>query len=89
MVMGRPKGSLNKDKPWAAALRKAVAKRDGNQPKKLERIAERVADDALDGGVAAMKEVPLAASLSRWAACIGRRAVAKSTRWMLAAWTTC
>jgi hypothetical protein len=51
--MGRPIGSVNTEKPLNDALRIAL-KRD---PLRLHRIAERLADKAEDGDLAAIKEI--------------------------------
>ena len=62
--MGRPKGAKNKDTEWRAAIRKAVHElRAVSGDKKAEKIkaitllARRLVAKALDGDVAAMKEI--------------------------------
>lgn len=53
--MNAPRGAYV-DKLWREALRKAVLERvEGEQ--KLDRIAKRVVDDALDGNDRAYKEI--------------------------------
>ena len=51
--MGRPIGSVNREKPFNDALRIAL-KRD---PLRLHRIAEKLADKAEEGDRAAIKEI--------------------------------
>ena len=51
--MGRPIGSVNREKPFNDALRIAL-KRD---PLRLHRIAERLADKAEEGDLAAIREI--------------------------------
>src|SRR5262245_23282318 len=51
--MGRPIGSVNREKPFSDALRIAL-KRD---PLRLHRIAERLADKAEEGDLAAIREI--------------------------------
>ena len=51
--MGRPIGSVNREKPFNDALRIAL-KRD---PFRLHRIAERLADKAEEGDLSAIKEI--------------------------------
>lgn len=55
-MAGRPPGSQNKDKPFRDALRKQIAEMSGD-PKKLERIAEKLLATAENGDIAAIKEV--------------------------------
>lgn len=45
------------EKEWRNALRKSVAKREGKGPQYLERIADRVVQAALNGDMAAAKEI--------------------------------
>ena len=55
--MARPKGAKD-ERPWTAALRKALAQRvkeDGRQ--KLEHVAEQCVDAAIGGDVSAIKEI--------------------------------
>lgn len=51
--MGRPIGSVNREKPFNEALRIAL-KRD---PRRLPRIAEKLAEKAEDGDLAAIREI--------------------------------
>lgn len=53
---GAPLGNKNgaHDKPWSAAVRRAVLANDG---KKLRSIADALCDKAADGDVAAIKEI--------------------------------
>ena len=51
--MGRPIGSVNRERPFNDALRIAL-KRD---PLRLHRIAERLADKAEAGDLAAIREI--------------------------------
>jgi hypothetical protein len=51
--MGRPIGSVNRQKPFNDALRIAL-KRD---PRRLPRIAERLAEKAEEGDLAAIREI--------------------------------
>src|SRR5690242_12838526 len=51
--MGRPIGSPNREKPFNDALRIAL-RRD---PLRLHRIAERLADKAEEGDLAAIREI--------------------------------
>lgn len=55
--MGRPLGSLNKDKPWQEALRIVVFESDANGIKRLRRIAEQCVAAAEGGDMAAIKEI--------------------------------
>lgn len=54
--MGRPSGSLNKDKPFREALRKRIAQAK-ERPGVLERIAGVLLKQAEAGDVQAIKEV--------------------------------
>ncbi len=56
--MARPVGSTN-DKSWRAALARAVNRRtDGRgSPKKLDMIADKCADEAMNGEAWAVREV--------------------------------
>ncbi len=58
MGIGRPAGSTN-DKSWRAALTRAVNRRvDGRgSPKKLAMIADKCADEAMNGESWAVREV--------------------------------
>jgi hypothetical protein len=51
--MGRPIGSVNREKPFNDALRIAL-KRD---PRRLPRIAEKLAEKAEEGDLAAIREI--------------------------------
>ena len=51
--MGRPIGSVNREKPFNDALRVAL-KRD---PHRLPRIAEKLAEKAEEGDLAAIREI--------------------------------
>ena len=57
--MGAPLGNVNalKGKPWAAALQRALAKREDEGGRGLKYIAEVLADKAADGDMAAIKEL--------------------------------
>src|SRR3954463_15877361 len=52
-LMGRPIGSVNREKPFNDALRIAL-KRD---PRRLPRIAEKLAEKAEEGDLAAIREL--------------------------------
>jgi hypothetical protein len=52
--MGRPVGSVNREKPFADALR--IALRSGN-PHRLRAIAEKLIEKALTGDLQAIREV--------------------------------
>ena len=58
MVMGRPVGSTN-DRTWRSALVRAVNRRTGGKgnPKKLDMIADKCADQAMNGESWAVREV--------------------------------
>jgi hypothetical protein len=51
--VGRPIGSVNREKPFNDALRVAL-KRD---PRRLPRIAEKLAEKAEEGDLAAIREI--------------------------------
>lgn len=53
---GAPEGNKNavKNRPWAEAINRALLAEDG---KKLRAIAEKIIDKALEGDVAALKEI--------------------------------
>jgi hypothetical protein len=53
---GAPEGNKNasKNKPWAEAVNRALLAEDG---KKLRALADKLIDRALEGDVAALKEV--------------------------------
>ena len=51
--MGRPIGSVNREKPFNDALRIALR----GDPLRLRRIAERLADKAEEGDLAAIREI--------------------------------
>lgn len=55
-MAGRPPGSQNKDKPFRDALRKKIAEA-AEDPKKLDRIAEKLFALAEDGDMQAIKEL--------------------------------
>lgn len=56
MAGGAPIGNKNgtKNRPWAAAINRALLAEDG---KKLRELAERLINRALDGDIAALKEI--------------------------------
>ncbi len=58
MGIGRPVGSTN-DKSWRAALTRAVNRRVNGRgsPKKLDMIADKCADEAMNGEAWAVREV--------------------------------
>src|SRR6186997_2023554 len=51
--MGRPIGSVNREKPFADALRIALR----GDPLRLRRIAEKLAEKAEEGDLAAIREL--------------------------------
>ena len=53
---GRPVGATNKDKPFRAALVRALGIADNN-PEKLDKLAEALIAKAKTGDVAALREV--------------------------------
>ena len=53
---GRPVGATNKDKPFRAALVRALGIAD-NDPEKLDKLAEALIAKAKTGDVAALREV--------------------------------
>src|ERR1700733_14206312 len=53
--MGRPIGSLNRQKPFADALRTEI--RAGNDPRHLRAIARKLIENALDGDLQAIREI--------------------------------
>ena len=53
---GRPVGAVNKDKPFRAALVRALGIADNN-PEKLDKLAEALIAKAKTGDVAALREV--------------------------------
>ena len=53
---GRPVGAINKDKPFRAALVRALGIADNN-PEKLDKLAEALIAKAKTGDVAALREV--------------------------------
>ncbi len=56
--MGRPKGSKNKQKPWAEALRRALYERPQKKgPRNLDLIAAAAVQAGLTGKVEAWKEI--------------------------------
>ena len=61
--MGRPKGAENKDKPWRAAIRKAVHELrpvgddKADKVKALGLLADRLVTKGLDGDIAAIREI--------------------------------
>jgi hypothetical protein len=54
--MGRPVGAKNKDKPFRAALVRALEIADNN-PKKLDELANALIAKAKQGDVTALKEM--------------------------------
>lgn len=52
-----PSGGSKSDKPWRDALMLAVNERAKNGDKKLRRVADAVVAAALDGDMAAAKEI--------------------------------
>jgi len=56
MPAGAPFGNQNgvKNRPWAEAINRALLAEDG---KKLRALADKIIDRALEGDVAALKEV--------------------------------
>jgi hypothetical protein len=54
--MGRPLGATNKDKPFRAALVRALGIADNN-PEKLDKLAAALLARAQEGEVAALREV--------------------------------
>lgn len=56
MPGGAPEGNKNatKNRPWAEAINRALLAEDG---KKLRALAEKLIEKALEGDVAALKEV--------------------------------
>lgn len=56
MPGGAPEGNKNavKNRPWAEAINRALLAEDG---KKLRALADRIIDKALEGDVAALKEI--------------------------------
>lgn len=57
--MGAPIGNVNaiKGKPWGDALRRALARREADNRPGLNAIADVLMDKALDGDMAALKEL--------------------------------
>jgi hypothetical protein len=53
--MGRPIGSVNREKPFADALRMAI--RGGNNPHRLRAIAEKLIEKAEQGDLQAIREI--------------------------------
>ena len=53
---GRPVGAINKDRPFRAALVRALGIADNN-PEKLDKLAEALIAQAKTGDVAALREV--------------------------------
>lgn len=57
MRAGRPKGAKD-ERPWTAALRKALAERDkASGSHKIDRLAVACVDAGIGGDIGAMKEV--------------------------------
>ena len=57
---GNPSGGLRTRKPWREALERAVKRRDAGKdgnPQMLEVIADQCVSDAVDGSIAAIKEI--------------------------------
>lgn len=59
MAGGAPKGNTNgsKNRIWAEAINKVLCQSDEGKPQKLRALAEKLVDQALDGDMAAMKEI--------------------------------
>ena len=57
--MGAPIGNVNaiKGKPWGDALKRALARREADGGKGLNAIAEVLTEKALEGDLAAIKEI--------------------------------
>lgn len=57
--MGAPIGNVNalKNKPWGDALRRCLARREQQGGKALNAIAEVLTEKALEGDLAAIKEL--------------------------------
>ena len=53
--MGRPIGSVNRQKPFADALRMEICA--GNDPRQLRAIARKLFEKALDGDLQAIREI--------------------------------
>jgi hypothetical protein len=53
--MGRPIGSVNRQKPFADALRMEICA--GNDPRHLRAIARKLLEGALDGDLQAIREI--------------------------------
>jgi hypothetical protein len=53
--MGRPIGSVNREKPFADALRMEICA--GNDPRHLRAIARKLFEKALDGDLQAIREI--------------------------------
>ena len=53
--MGRPVGSLNRQKPFADALRMEICA--GNDPRQLRAIARKLLERALEGDLQAIREI--------------------------------
>src|SRR5438874_10704624 len=53
--MGRPIGSVNREKPFTDALRMAI--RSGNNPHRLRAIAERLIEKAEQGDLQSIREI--------------------------------
>ena len=53
--MGRPIGSVNRQKPFADALRMEICA--GNDPRHLRAIARKLFEKALDGDLSAIREI--------------------------------
>lgn len=57
--MGAPVGNSNatKAKPWADAIRRALARAEEDSPRSLNKLAEALLTAASDGDLAALKEL--------------------------------
>jgi hypothetical protein len=76
--MGRPIGSVNRQKPFADALRMEICA--GNDPRHLRAIARKLFEKALDGDLQAIREIAdrldgsprrlSSAATSRWTCCL-------------------
>jgi hypothetical protein len=56
-MAGRPKGAVNKDKPWAEALRMVAFQATADGRRRLLSIAERCVTAAEQGDLQAIKEI--------------------------------
>lgn len=58
-MAGAPKGNNNatKTRSWAEAIDKALKQGEAGKPQKLRALADKIIDMALEGDMAAMKEI--------------------------------